>query len=204
MTWHKAGWIQQLFNCVKQSLLIVLIVLIFTCTHTRSSMAVTNNINEGSIYVHNHETPVSKDCVNPVCEHCWSPGRKQYGFLFGLCSSLGNKSNFWTSSSKRPFMENIQGSIFMFIPTPIWGDISMDFGKKDPNDVNTNSPENSFQPHLLLEVICKLPCSCMYVWWSSPSFSLSAGTLWFFLTFNHNYCNLSKGTSKGLSTEDIE
>ncbi|RMC18667.1 hypothetical protein DUI87_04563 [Hirundo rustica rustica] len=36
--------------------------------HARFSMAVTNNINEMSSCVHNHETLVSKDCVNPVCK----------------------------------------------------------------------------------------------------------------------------------------
>lgn len=91
----------------------------------------------------------------------------------------------------------------MFIPASVWGDTNMNFGKKDPNDVSSNNSENHFQPHLLLEVICKVLCSCRNVWWSSSSFPLSL-QVHCFLAFNHSSCSLSKGASKCLSTEDIE
>lgn len=120
-------------------------------------MAVTNSISERSLYIHNHEVLAFKDCVNPSCEHCWPPGPICYASLFGVCSSSGNNSSFWTSCPKKPFMEKILGSLPMAIPASIWRDTNMDFEKEDTimsastAGKSQHSQENQLQTHLLLQ-----------------------------------------------------
>lgn len=140
----------------------------------RSSVTATNSINERSLYIHNHEALVSKDCVNPSCEYCWLSGPNCYAFLFGVCSSSGNNSSFWTSSPKRPFMEKILGS-YGYSPwlfqlrseeTSIWTlEKRIPVISASTVGKSQHGPENQLQTHLLFTTITrKVLCSCRNSW----------------------------------------